>query len=198
MARIIIAGLLALISATAAQAGIDYPPIPIPTTFSGTTCTSCSMVGPSFTLPVSVNGNPLVTSVNTQTGDVTGLATTASLSSYATVSSLSGYATTASLSAYATAAALSTASLSLLPIFDHTGAAKTPSHAVVDTCTLALGSCTVTLTGSSAFTSSTSYSCTGADQSLAATLSTISNISGTSFYVKGSLSDVVRYMCIGW
>lgn len=72
--------------------------VTLPTAFSGTTCTGCAMSSPSFTGTPTVNGNPLVTSVNGATGDVTGLATTSALSAYAPLSTLSGYSTTSALS----------------------------------------------------------------------------------------------------
>lgn len=85
-----------------------------------------------------------------------------------------------------------------LPTYTAGGSPETPSHVVVTTCTLAIGTCTITLTGSAAYTSSTTYSCAGADQNLTTTLSTVINISGTSVKVLGSLTDTIRVFCIGW
>ncbi len=87
---------------------------------------------------------------------------------------------------------------STLPIYTAGGASRTPSHSVIDSCTLALGVCTVTLTGSAAFSSAITYTCTSSDQNVTATLSSIINVSGVSFTIKGTLSDIVRYTCTGW
>lgn len=57
----------------------------------------------------------------------------------------------------------------------------------------------VTISGiSPAFTSSTSYVCT-ADDSTAVNALQVANVSGSSFTITGpsSVSDVVRYSCIG-
>jgi len=86
----------------------------------------------------------------------------------------------------------------LLPVFDRAGVAKTPAHVVVDKCTLSVGVCTVTLTGSAVFTSATSYTCLPTDQALAATLASASNVSGTSFTIYGTLTDVIQYSCTGY
>lgn len=85
-----------------------------------------------------------------------------------------------------------------LPTYDTTGAAKTPSHVTVFSCTLVVGTCTVTFTALSSFTSATTYFCWVSDQAATAVLSTVVPQSGTSIKVYGTLTDSVRGGCIGW
>lgn len=81
------------------------------------------------------------------------------------------------------------------PLFNGTGTQQTVPHAVQDTCTLGT-SCSVTLTGSSVYTSSTSYTCTAQDQTAAAATKVVQS-SGSAFVVTGTGVDVIRFSCVG-
>lgn len=78
---------------------------------------------------------------------------------------------------------------------DHTGTVQPIWHIVQDTCTLGT-SCSVTLTNSAVFTSSTSYTClTQDDTAIAATK--CAQTSGSAFIITGTGTDVIRYTLIG-
>lgn len=92
-------------------------------------------------------------------------------------------------------------SQSCLPntVYSHTGAIQNSegTHIVQDTATMTAGAVTITLSGSAAFASATSYTCTANDQSQTNAVRVI-QASGTSFQLAGtSSSDVIRYICIG-
>jgi hypothetical protein len=84
------------------------------------------------------------------------------------------------------------------PVYNATGAIQAPAHAVITSCVLSLGACVITFTGSAIFTSATTYTCVGTDQSSTDTLSAVSNTSGSAIRVIGSLSDTIRVICGGW
>lgn len=86
----------------------------------------------------------------------------------------------------------------LLPIYDISGNLKAPSHGVVGSCTLAVGVCTITLTGNAVFTSTSTYTCNSSDQNTAATLSSIALVSGAQFTVYGTLTHLIDFSCTGW
>jgi hypothetical protein len=70
---------------------------------------------------------------------------------------------------------------------------------VRDTATLAAGTVTVTLSGSAAYTSATSYVCVANNAASTATLE-VSNVSGTSFTITSSNSKdtgAVGFVCTG-
>lgn len=84
-------------------------------------------------------------------------------------------------------------------VYSHTGAIQNSegTHIVQDTATMTAGVVTITLSGSAAFASATSYTCTANDQSQTNAVRVIQS-SGTSFQLAGtSSSDVIRYICIG-
>src|SRR6185437_7075262 len=81
-------------------------------------------------------------------------------------------------------------------VYNSTGTRKSSPHTVVDTETLAGGTLTVTLTGSSVFTSSSSFSCSANDSTAAAVIE-ITYASGSSLTFTGTGTDTFRYICIG-
>ncbi len=86
----------------------------------------------------------------------------------------------------------------LPPVYNAAGTAQTGSklHLVEDQVTLASGSATVTLAGSSVFSSSSSYKCGASDQTNANAVK-IAYTSGSQFSVTGTGSDVVSFVCVG-
>ena len=86
----------------------------------------------------------------------------------------------------------------LPPVYNAAGTAQTGSklHLVEDQVTLAAGSATVTLAGSSVFTSSSSYKCGASDQTNANAVK-IAYTSGSQFSVTGTGSDVISFVCVG-
>ena len=80
--------------------------------------------------------------------------------------------------------------------YDKSGTVIAAAHAVQDTVTMVAGTGTVTLTGAAVFTSSTSYTCVGADDT-SITAVKVTQTSGTSVTFDSAASDVVRYICIG-
>lgn len=86
----------------------------------------------------------------------------------------------------------------LLPVYDVTGAQKTPSHLVIGTVALVAGSATVTLTNAAAYTSASTYFCNSTDAGLISQASSLSKTSGAVFVVKGILTATISYMCLGW
>lgn len=84
------------------------------------------------------------------------------------------------------------------PVYDSAGTLQQNVHAVNGSVTLpAGGSATVTLSGSAAYSSATSYSVFVTDNVAKRTLNVIQN-SGSSFTVSGGgTGDVIHYFCIG-
>ena len=82
------------------------------------------------------------------------------------------------------------------PVYNPGGTLQTAStlHAVFGTCTLGTN-CTVTLTGSAAFTSATSYGC-GASDFTGANAVKIVQAAG-SLTITGTGTDVIQYVCVG-
>jgi hypothetical protein len=75
------------------------------------------------------------------------------------------------------------------------GTLQTSTHIIQDTCTLGT-SCSITLTGSAVFSSSTSYTCVAQDDTgIFATKCAQS--SGSALVITGNGTDVIRYILIG-
>jgi hypothetical protein len=81
-------------------------------------------------------------------------------------------------------------------ILDKNGNQLNNWHIVQDTATLSAGTVTVTLTGASAFTSATSYTCIVEDETSIAATKCLQN-SGSSITITGTGTDVVRFILIG-
>ncbi len=79
--------------------------------------------------------------------------------------------------------------------YTHAGTQLTGTHVVADVCTLGT-SCSVTLTGSAVFTSSSSYQCAATDQTAAAAVKFLPS-SGSAFALTGTGTDVLSYHCVG-
>lgn len=75
------------------------------------------------------------------------------------------------------------------------GTAQAGAHIVFGKCTLGT-SCAVTFAGSSAWTSGTSYQCSGTDQTSAAAVKVV-NTSSTVATFTGTSTDVISYVCMG-
>jgi len=80
-------------------------------------------------------------------------------------------------------------------VYNHSGTAQLSTHVVIDTCTLGT-SCSVTLTGSSVYTSSSSYYCMAIDSTAAAAIKFVPS-SGSAFALTGTGTDVLSYICVG-
>lgn len=83
-----------------------------------------------------------------------------------------------------------------MPLYDTTGTGVNGPHMVQGSIALASGSATVTLSGSAAFTSASSYVCT-ANDTTAANPVRVSQGSGTSITFTGTGTDTVRFLCTG-
>jgi len=84
----------------------------------------------------------------------------------------------------------------LPPVYTAAGVEQTSPHIVSDTATLAGGTVTVTLVGSAAFTSATSYHVVIQEKTTA--LSTqVTQVSGSSFIITGTGTDVINFIAIG-
>ena len=79
--------------------------------------------------------------------------------------------------------------------YNAAGTVQTAVHIVQDTCTIGT-SCAVTLSGSAAFSSSSSYHCTASDATAAAAVK-VAQASGSSVTFTGTGTDVLNYICIG-
>jgi hypothetical protein len=75
------------------------------------------------------------------------------------------------------------------------GTLQTAVHIVEDTCTLGTN-CAVTLTGSAAFTTSSSYRCTATDATAASAVR-VNQASGSSVTFTGTGTDVINFVCVG-
>lgn len=84
-----------------------------------------------------------------------------------------------------------------LSVVGHTGTVLTGTgvHIVQDTCVLGT-SCSVTLSGTAVFTSSTSYTCVAADNTATDPVE-VTQSSGTAVVFTGTGTDTLRYICVG-
>jgi hypothetical protein len=80
--------------------------------------------------------------------------------------------------------------------YNHSGTQQTGVHVVVDRCTLGTNCAAITLTGSAVYTSSSSYNCTGNDETGANSVNW-SAASGTTFTFTGTGTDAIAYICVG-
>lgn len=83
-----------------------------------------------------------------------------------------------------------------LPVFNALGTRQSTPHIVVGVVTIG-GSVTVTLAGSAAFTSATSYICTASDITTKNRSPQIAQMSGASIIFTANVGDTVQYHCIG-
>jgi hypothetical protein len=79
--------------------------------------------------------------------------------------------------------------------YNAAGTLQTAVHIVEDTCTLGT-SCAVTLAGSAAFTSASTYRC-AANDATAANAVRVNQASGTSVTFTGTGTDVISFVCVG-
>ena len=86
---------------------------------------------------------------------------------------------------------------SQVPAFSAAGTQQANVHLVQDTATMTGGTVTVTLVGAAAFTSATTYTCTGSDQTTANQAIKVTQTSGSSVTFAGTGTDVVRFVCYG-
>lgn len=80
--------------------------------------------------------------------------------------------------------------------YNAAGTLQTAVHLVRDTGTLVGGTLTVTLTGSAAYTSSSTYTC-AADDSSGLFGMDVTYTSGSSVTFNGNSTDTFRYLCVG-
>ena len=80
-------------------------------------------------------------------------------------------------------------------LYNHSGTIQTAPHTVQDSCVLGT-SCSVTLTGSAVFTSSTSYTCVCQDNTAIDACNVVQS-SGSAFAITGTGTDTIRYICTG-
>jgi len=82
--------------------------------------------------------------------------------------------------------------------YNASGSQQANAHVVIGSCTLASGSCSVSLTSPATFNNATSYSCTAEDRTAPAA-TRVQQINGSSFMIFGSSvgSDVVGFVCVG-
>jgi len=90
-----------------------------------------------------------------------------------------------------------TVTVGTLPLYNSGGTEQlgTP-HAIADTCTLGTN-CAVTFSGSAAFTSATTYSCSCHDQSTPLNACGVNQTAGNAITITGTGTDVIRYACVG-
>lgn len=83
-------------------------------------------------------------------------------------------------------------------IYNAAGTLQTGSavHLVQDTCTLGTN-CGITLSGSAAYTSAISYTCTCHDQTTPLNACGVNQTGGGALTITGTGTDVIRYMCAG-
>jgi hypothetical protein len=92
--------------------------------------------------------------------------------------------------------AATVAALSEVPqVYNHSGSIQAAPHLIQDSCVLGT-SCAVTLTGTSVYTSSTSYTCVGVDDTGIFAVK-VAQASGSSVTFTGNATDAIRYTCIG-
>jgi len=82
------------------------------------------------------------------------------------------------------------------PVYNAAGTLQNAAHVVQDTVTLVGGTATVTLSGSAAFSSATSYSCVAIDETSAAAVK-VMQTSGTSITFTGTGTNVIRFIAVG-
>ena len=80
-------------------------------------------------------------------------------------------------------------------VYNHSGTIQTAPHTVQDSCVLGT-SCSVTLTGSAVFTSSTSYTCVCQDNTAIDACNVVQS-SGSAFAITGTGTNTIRYICTG-
>lgn len=80
-------------------------------------------------------------------------------------------------------------------LYNAAGTLQTLPHRVVGKCTLGT-SCVVTLAGSAAYTSTSTYQCTATDQTAAAAVKVVNTAAGTVTFT-GTGTDVISYLCDG-
>jgi hypothetical protein len=84
-----------------------------------------------------------------------------------------------------------------VPVFTSAGVRSISPHIVADTTTLSSGgTITVTLTGSAAYTSATSYFVICTDDTANHSV-LVTQTSGTAFTITGTGNNVVHFICIG-
>lgn len=168
-------------------------------------CTSAQNVGSIYTTIT----NPSVTYVCQQTGSTSlgagayqwvSISNSASATAIkATTISATGQITSTLADGTAPMVVTSTTPVANLTAqvlaYNAAGTQQTNAHAVFGTCTLGTN-CAVTLTGSAAFTSSSSYYCSGTDQTAAAAVKVV-NTSASVVTFTGTGTDVIAYVCIG-
>lgn len=79
--------------------------------------------------------------------------------------------------------------------FNAAGTQQAAGHVVFGTCTLGT-SCSVTLTGAAAFTSTSTYFCAANDRTTAAAVKIV-NTSASQIDITGTSTDVIGYVCFG-
>lgn len=79
--------------------------------------------------------------------------------------------------------------------YNHSGTVQAATHLVRDRCTLGTD-CSVTLTGSAVFTSSSTYDCVASDRTSAAAVM-FAPSSGSAFALTGTGTDTISYLCFG-
>lgn len=84
--------------------------------------------------------------------------------------------------------------------YNHSGTqnVNTTIHSIIDTGLLSGGTLTVTLTGSSVFTSGTSYNCNSTDTTTPANVVKPTQTSGSSITFTGTATDAFTYQCWGY
>jgi len=88
------------------------------------------------------------------------------------------------------------ANLTAVPTtYNHSGTQATGAHVVQDRCTLGT-SCSVTLTGSAVYTSSSTYDCVAIDRTGANAIQ-FAPSSGSAFALTGTGTDAISYVCVG-
>jgi hypothetical protein len=82
------------------------------------------------------------------------------------------------------------------PLYSVAGVQSKGYHVVAGQVTLAGGTATVTLSGSAVFTNATSYFVTGSEGTANHSM-LITRVSGTSFTITGTGTDVISFIAIG-
>jgi hypothetical protein len=80
--------------------------------------------------------------------------------------------------------------------YNAAGSQQTKTHIVEDTCTLGTN-CSITLSGSAAFTGATTYHCTATDAT-AATSVRVNQTSGSAVAFTGTGTDAINFLCVGY
>ena len=91
---------------------------------------------------------------------------------------------------------LSVTGTGAMPLYNTIGTGANAPHMVTGSVSLSSGTATVTLSGSSVFSSSATYACTGNDTTSAAAVK-ISLTSGSAFALTGTGTDTVQFICAG-